>query len=99
MKFGEQLQRLRRARGINQRDLAAMLEMDAAYLSRIENDQFDHLPSRETVERIVSALNLTPNDSDSLHVLARKIPADVEMILFEKPSIMRSVRSAVNGKL
>jgi transcriptional regulator with XRE-family HTH domain len=92
MTFGSRLQELRKERGMTQRALASQLEMDFAYLSRIENDYFNHLPARDTIERIAGILNLTADESDELHVLAGKLPADIELILFEQPKLMRSIR-------
>lgn len=92
MRFGERLRQIRQARGMTQRALAEGLRMDVAYLSRIENDYLNHLPARDTIERIVEVLRGTTEESDELHVLAKKLPADVERILFEQPKVMRMVR-------
>jgi HTH-type transcriptional regulator, competence development regulator len=92
MKFGQRLKQLRKARKLTQRALAIKLEMDFAYLSRIENDYFNHLPSRETIERIAKALRLTNEESDELHILAGKIPYDVEHLLFANPKLIKSIR-------
>lgn len=92
MKFGKRLKQLREKEGITQRALAGGLGMDTAYLSRVENDYYNHTPSRETIEKMVKALGLTVAESDELHVLAGKIPADVEHILFAQPKLMGTIR-------
>lgn len=92
MKFGERLKELRQARGITQRDLAALLKMDTAYLSRTENGLTGYLPSRKTIELIAIQMRLPLDESDELHVLAGKIPADIETALFEDPKLMKLVR-------
>ena len=53
MTFGQILQKIRRAKGKTQRDLADLIGMDYGYYSRIENDKFDYKPSRETIEKII----------------------------------------------
>jgi len=93
MTFGQKLKQLRKDRGVTARRLAAEMQMDTAYLSRIENDYFNHLPARETIERIAHVLKLSNSESDVLHTLARKVPADVEALLFRRPEIMNLVRN------
>lgn len=92
MKFGDLLKELRQKRAVTQWSLANLLEMDAAYLSKIENNLLASLPSRDTIERIALTLELSSQDSDRLHILAGKIPADVEAALFNDPKLMALVR-------
>jgi len=92
MKFGERLKQLREAQGTTQRALAAALGMEAPYLSRIENSVQRHTPSRDTIERMVTALGLSVAQSDELHILAGKIPAGIEAALFNDPKLMALVR-------
>ena len=56
MSFGKTLQRIRRAKGKTQRQIANKMKMDYSYFSRLENDRFDSQPTRETVEKITQAL-------------------------------------------
>ncbi len=46
MTFGQILQKIRRAKGKTQRDVAGLIGMDYGYFSRIENDRFDYKTSR-----------------------------------------------------
>lgn len=92
MTFGYKLKSLRGARVISQRELAEALEMDSAYLSRMENDVANHLPSVQSIERIAAALNLERAESDHLYVLANKLPPDVARKLISNPRLLDRVR-------
>ena len=92
MQFGERLKELLEARGVTQRALAASLEMDASYLSRVIKNRHDSLPARPTIERLAQALELTQEESDELHILAGKVPADIEACLSD-PGILRLIRN------
>lgn len=92
MTFGYKLKELRMARGASQRGLAALLKMDAAYLSRIENDVPNHMPSAETIQRIIKALRLTQTEGDMLFTLASRLPPDIESKLLSKPQLFEKVR-------
>lgn len=81
---------------MTQRTLASLMKMDTAYLSRIENDYHNHLPSQETIERFVRHLGV--KYSDELHALAGKIPVDVERILLAHPEMFKLVRKQAKGK-
>lgn len=99
MTFGMYLQKLRKREGLTQRALAAALDMDAAYLSRIENDIPNHLPNETTIRKIIVALGVVENDKecDSLYVLANKVPPDVKQMMMRDPRLFATVRQA-NGK-
>jgi len=92
MTFGRKLKSLRGVRVISQRDLAAALDMDTGYLSRIETDATGSLPSAVTIQRIVAALDLSRAEADELFVLANKLPPDVEIKLITKPRLLDKVR-------
>lgn len=94
MTFGSKLKELRGLRGATQRGLAALLNMDAAYLSRIENDIPNHLPSTETIQKIIKALKLSRAESDALFTLAKRLPPDVESKLLSRPQLYERVRRA-----
>lgn len=100
MTFGHKLKSLRGGRVVSQKALAAKLEMDTAYLSRIENDVPNHLPSVATILRIIKALSLNAQDADSLYVLANKIPPDVAAKLLRFPDlwgVIRGIETRKNG--
>lgn len=92
MTFGRKLRSLRGAGGVSQRQLAELLDMDTAYLSRIENDVPNHLPSVVTIQRMAKALDLNTAEADELYILANKVPPDVQIKLITKPHLLNKVR-------
>lgn len=94
MKFGQQLRRLRTAREISQRELAGRLEMDRAYLCRIESDTPNYTPGVETISRIIKALELQEQDADDLFIAAKRLPPDILAKLLEQPRLFSRIRRA-----
>jgi len=59
-KLGDNIRRIRTAKGMTQGDLCRVLEIDRAYMSNVENGRKN--PTLETIERIAKALNLPINE-------------------------------------
>jgi transcriptional regulator with XRE-family HTH domain len=78
MSFGKTLQRIRRDKGVTQREVASEIEMDYSYFSRLENDRFDSQPTRETIEKIAGALKCTNEERGELLAEAGRIHQDIE---------------------
>jgi transcriptional regulator with XRE-family HTH domain len=68
--FGEKLRALREARGIRQQDMAAALEVSAAYLSALEHGRRG-APSAGLIHQICQYFGLIWDDADELKALAR----------------------------
>ncbi len=68
--FGAKLRELRAARGILQREMAAALEVSAAYLSALEHGRRG-APSSGLIHQICDYLGLIWDDADELKQLAR----------------------------
>jgi transcriptional regulator with XRE-family HTH domain len=83
--FGMKLQALRRAKGVNQRDLAERVGVDFSYISKVENDRLPP-PAAETIEKICKELDVP---IDELMGLTDKLPTDLKQLLVES----RSARS------
>jgi transcriptional regulator with XRE-family HTH domain len=99
LSFGKTLQRIRRAKGKTQREVADKMEMDYSYFSRLENDRFDSQPTRETVEKIAQALECSDEELGELLAAAGRVDRDLEKatrIASEKPMVSRLFRSVVN---
>jgi len=91
---GRKIRSLRKTRGMSQTELAEEVDLDATYLSKIENGHMNP-PSTEALIRIADALDA---DADELLAMAGKVPPDVEQMLIEQPSLMDVVRrKAVAG--
>lgn len=67
--FGKRLQELRKEQGISQRDLAERVGLDFTYLSKMENERLEFLPSAAAIRRIAQALSA---DAEELLILAGK---------------------------
>jgi transcriptional regulator with XRE-family HTH domain len=80
MSFGKRLYDLRKASGLSQRDLAARVEIDYTYISKMERGRLEFLPSEATIRRLAEVL-----EADVLELLnlAGKIPPGFKGILEE----------------
>jgi transcriptional regulator with XRE-family HTH domain len=71
---GAFIKRVRLERKIGQRELARLVEKNAAYLNRVEKGLLN--PSRDFVGRVAVALNLAAEERDYLYLLADQAPPD-----------------------
>lgn len=78
MSFGKTLQRIRRDKGMTQREVAHIIEMDYSYFSRLENDRFDSKPTRETIDKIAEGLKCTEDERGELLAAAGRIDEELE---------------------
>ena len=88
--FGEYLRKLRKSRGLSQRDLADKIGVSYTYISKIENAALKP-PSNKTIGKIAEALDTNAED---LLFNARKIPDDLFDILekdFRIVSVLRDI--------
>jgi transcriptional regulator with XRE-family HTH domain len=67
--FGEKLRRLRRERGIAQKQMAAALGVSAAYLSALEHGRRG-VPSWAMVQKIIGYFNVIWDEAEELERLA-----------------------------
>jgi transcriptional regulator with XRE-family HTH domain len=98
MSFGKTLERIRREKGMTQRDVAQEIKMDYSYFSRLENDRFDSQPTRETIEKIADALKCTKEQRGELLAEAGRIHADMEKvarIASKRPELGQLFQAAV----
>lgn len=96
--FGKILQKIRRNKGMTQRDVSKAIGMDFSYFSRLENDRFDSKPTRETIDRIADALKCNKEERDELFAAAGRIPDDIEKaarMTGENPVLGKLFRSAI----
>lgn len=96
LSFGQTLQKIRRSKDLSQRDVAAEIKMDFSYFSRLENDRFDSKPTRETIDKIATAMKCTPEERSELLAAAGRIDEEVEKAAkkaAENPSLSNLFRS------
>jgi transcriptional regulator with XRE-family HTH domain len=72
--FGAKLRELRQEKGLTLRSLAEAAGVDFTYLSKIENDRVEHLPSVDTIRDLAQALE---GDAMELLQLANKLPPEL----------------------
>ena len=68
--FGAKIRELRKARGVNLKQMAAALELSPAYLSALEHGQRGR-PTKALVVQICEYFNLIWDDYEEMHRLAR----------------------------
>src|SRR5262249_54860733 len=88
--FGGRVKELRRAKGLGQRALAALVGVSFTYISRVETESLDFgpYPSEELIVKLAKALEA---DVDALLLLAKKIPADIRQRVLERPEVFRKL--------
>jgi HTH-type transcriptional regulator, competence development regulator len=90
--FGKHIQRLRRERGLTQREVATKLEIDFTYLSKIENDRGE-APGEETVRKLAEVLDA---DVEELLALAGRVPPELRKLAQENVEFARFLRRLPN---
>jgi transcriptional regulator with XRE-family HTH domain len=68
--FGRRVRELRAAKGVSQKEMAAALEVSAAWLSALENGRRGR-PTWDFIQRIIAYFNVIWDDADELLDLAR----------------------------
>ena len=84
MTLGQRIRELRQARKLTQRQLAGMAGIDFTYLSKIENDRLEHMPSLQTIRDLARDLGA---DELELMDLANKVPPVLEAIARDKDAL------------
>jgi transcriptional regulator with XRE-family HTH domain len=67
--FGEAIRRIRRERGISQKEMANALNVSAAYLSALENGKRGQ-PGFDFLQRVAGYLNIIWDEADDLFRVA-----------------------------
>lgn len=83
--FGKKIKELRKSKDLTLKQLSDKSGIELTYLSKLENDKLNSLPSEETINKIVGALGLDNKVKDDLFILAKKIPSDYKEDFINKP--------------
>lgn len=83
--FGALLKALRERRAISQSKLAERAAFDHSYVSRLESGT--RMPTRDAVDRLGAALDLSQAELDALLAAAGFLPRDVTSLLSSEPVI------------
>jgi transcriptional regulator with XRE-family HTH domain len=81
--FGQLLKTLRERRGVSQSKLAERAEFDHSYVSRLEGGA--RMPTRDAVDRLGLAMELSDGERDVLLAAAGFLPRDFARILSNEP--------------
>lgn len=95
--FGKRIRIARRGKGYSQRELAALVEVDYTYLSKLENDRADYPPKEDVIRSLAQQLEL---DAEELSYLAGRITAEDAKVVQElakthqkqMPVLLRTIR-------
>ena len=90
MTFGERIRELRKAKNLTLRDVAAKVDINFTYLSKIENGKLDFsdFPSEKLIRKLAKALG---GDVDELLLLAEKIPDEIRKRVVQRPDAFRKL--------
>ena len=86
--FGKLIRQARKEKFYSQRQLAALLEVDFTYLSKLENDRADYSPKEDVIRGLARNLGL---DEEELIFLAGRIPQHYEKFLKENNKSMTAL--------
>jgi HTH-type transcriptional regulator, competence development regulator len=89
--LGQTVRALRKERGLSQRELAQLIDVDFTYVSKIENDRLDHSPSVRTLVRMAEALQV---DELELMDLANKVPPAISAVARSPEALRFFLRAA-----
>ncbi|MDQ3747811.1 MAG: helix-turn-helix domain-containing protein [Acidobacteriota bacterium] len=96
MSFGEILKEIRLKRG-SLRQVAELLEIDFAYLSKLENDRVSFKPSRDFLNKVVEKLKCDEVEKNNLFSEAGRIDEEIEQAAQEvnlRPNLKTLFRAA-----
>ncbi len=90
--FAQLLEKLRNEQGLNKASLAARAGLNPCHITRLESGM--RRPSRETVQKLGSALGLGPSDVDQMFLAAGHAPMDVDRLLSRQAETDRKLGKA-----
>jgi transcriptional regulator with XRE-family HTH domain len=97
MSFGKRVLELRRQKRLTQRELAARLEIDFTYVSKIENDGLPNPPSEQLIRKMAKELSV---DAEELLDLAGKFDQrTLQNVVAEIPEAGILLRRLQNGQI
>lgn len=88
--FAQLLKQFREVGRVSQSRLAEIAGFDHSYVSRLESG--NRTPTREAVAKLADALQLTPEQRDSLLASAGYMPQRVESLLADEPVLTEVLR-------
>lgn len=97
MTFGDHIKALRKKRRMTQRELADQLGVNFTYISKIENDKLEVLPSEDLIRRMAGVL---ATDAEELLDLAGKLDLkQLQQVAKDVPQAGVLLRRIQSGQL
>src|SRR5262245_17315343 len=97
MTFGETIKELRIQRRMTQREFAESLNVNFTYISKIENDKLEVLPSEDLIRRMAKLLG---TDAEDLLDLAGKLDLkQLQQVAMDIPEVGVLLRRIQSGDL
>jgi transcriptional regulator with XRE-family HTH domain len=102
MSLGEQIKRIRLAKGLSQKEVVMVANIEKAQYSRIENDKTD--PSYSTIEKIAKAMGCTlselfntSEDIKDIHSMDKSIMEKVTILENLDENEKKGIYSIIDG--
>ena len=92
MNIGEQIKRIRAAKGLSQKEVTMTAKLDKAQYSRIENGKTD--PSVSTAERIAKAMGISLSELFATSIEPKEIHSHDKSIM-EKVNMIESLANII----
>ncbi|TVQ51556.1 MAG: XRE family transcriptional regulator [Spirulina sp. DLM2.Bin59] len=93
--FGKLIRDRRKDKGYSQRELAALINIDFTYLSKLENNRAEYAPKEDVIRNLARYLDLDPEE---LIFLAGRVPHREEALLSQHyksmPMLFRRMRES-----
>ena len=87
--FAKLLQKLRKEKGLTLEELANKVDVGRSYLSKLENDKVESMPSEELLKKISTELN---SDYNNLLILAGRMPKQyIKGLDLKKVELFRTI--------
>ncbi|PCI52020.1 MAG: transcriptional regulator [Alphaproteobacteria bacterium] len=98
--FGKKIRELRKNKGVNQKQMAADLDVSPAYLSALEHGHRGQ-PTWAMIQRVISYFNLIWDDAEEIEQLARlshpRITLDTSGLSVEAVTLVNRLARKIRG--
>lgn len=86
--FGLTIRELRRKKGLSQRKLGSMIDVNCTYISKIENHQLDNPPSEEVIAKMAKIFSVNRH---WLTLVAGKVPSDFANVILKNKDVQEFI--------
>lgn len=101
--FGVMLKEMREQLGLSQDELAEVLNKTAQYISNMEKGKNKSPPDDSDIQKLISRLELNPENSEKFRMLAYAdrgmLPPELFNYVSECPPLIGAIRSAMKNNV